>query len=111
MIGRFLRFLTGWRQRRRLARELHPEHFREMVLELTELTRMADQLLKETAEQAINMDKVRREMAELTRHLENPAFRRLPVERRRELKDGLDRSREAVLQALQASSPPTTYLQ
>ena len=111
MIARLKRFLSGWRQRRRLARELHPERFREMVLELTELAGMAEQVFQDTAEQAINMDRVRREMEELSRHLENPAFRHLPVERRRELKDGLDRSREAVLQALQSSSPPTAYLQ
>ena len=111
MIKRIRERLDRWRQRRHLARELRPERFREMVDELTDLTLMASRLRQETTEHALAMDEVRREMEALAKHLDDPAFGRLPVERRRELKDGLDRSRKAVLQALQGSSPPTTYLQ
>jgi hypothetical protein len=103
VIGPVKRLLARWRLRRRQARELHPERLRRMVDELSELTLIA--------ENAVHMDEVRRDMENLAKQLDDPQFRHLPVERRREFKNGLERSREAVLEALQSSSPPTTYLQ
>ncbi len=111
MIGPVKRLLARWRHSRRQARELHPERLRRMVDELSELTLMAARIRQEAAENAVHMDEVRRDMEKLAKQLDDPEFRHLPVERRREFKNGLERSREAVLQALQSSSPPTTYLQ
>lgn len=111
MIRRFMDMLASWRQRRRQARELRPEHFREMVDDLNNLTVMAARVRQESEKNAACMDSVRRELEQLAKRLDDPGFHRLPVERRREIKDGLDRSREAVLDVLQSSCPPTAYLQ
>ena len=98
-------------ERRRLAREIHPEAFRELAGELVALAELASKV--RPAEQAfqIKARRIRQEMLELRRMTARPEFRTLPPKKKLELRESLRSSREQLIKTLRDAPVVTTTRQ
>jgi len=105
---------TKWRgmaEKRRLAREIHPETFRTMAAELAELAEVASKVRPEEQAFLLKARRIRREMLELGRMAARPEFRMLPSRKRIELRESLLSSREQLLKTLCDAPVVTTTRQ
>ena len=98
-------------EKRRLAREIHPDAFRSMASELVDLAELASRVRPEEQSFQLKARRIRQEMQELTRMTSRPEFRMLPSKKRLELRESLLSSREQLLQTLSDAPPATTTRQ
>jgi hypothetical protein len=98
-------------EKRRLAKELHPETFRTMAAELAELAEVASKVRPEEQAFLLKVRRIRREMQELGRMADRPEFRMLPSQKRLELRESLLSSREQLLKTLCDAPVVTTTRQ
>lgn len=98
-------------EKRRMARELHPETFRTLAAELAELAEVASKVRPEEQAFLLKARRIRREMQELGRMTNRPEFRMLPSQKRLELRESLRSSREQLLKTLCDAPVVTTTRQ
>uniref|UniRef100_I2PXW7 Uncharacterized protein n=1 Tax=Desulfovibrio sp. U5L TaxID=596152 RepID=I2PXW7_9BACT len=98
-------------EQRRLAKEIHPETFRNMAAELAELADLASKARPEEQAFLIKARRIRKEMLELERMTTRPEFRMLPSKKRQELRESLLSSREQLLKTLSDAPVVTTTRQ
>lgn len=103
--------IRALRERRRLAREIHPAAFRVMADELASLAELASKVRPEEQSFQIKARRIRQEMEELTRMTTRPEFRMLPSKKRLELRESLLSSRQQLLQTLSDAPVATTTRQ
>jgi len=96
---------------RRVAREIHPEAFRNMAGELAELAELASKVRPEEQAFLLKVRRIRQEMLELKRMTSRPEFRLLPSKKRLELRESLRSSREQLLKTLSDAPVVTTTRQ
>jgi hypothetical protein len=100
----------AWRARRasrRLRREVEPEVFARLAVEIRELALTA----ASTCPGAMGIPALTSDIDELTRTVGTPEFSRLSVERRLLLRQGLIKSRQQLIASLQGAARPTRYPQ
>jgi hypothetical protein len=98
-------------EKRRVAREIHPETFRLMASELVDLAELASKIRPDEQAFQLKTRRIRQEMQELTRMTKRPEFRMLPSKKRLELRESLLTSREQLLQTLSDAPVATTIRQ
>jgi hypothetical protein len=97
--------------RRRLARDIHPDAFRIMASELVTLAELASKVRPEEQSFQLKARRIRQEMQELSRMTSRPEFRMLPSKKRLELRESLLSSRQQLLQTLSDAPVATTTRQ
>jgi type I site-specific restriction-modification system R (restriction) subunit len=98
-------------RRRKLSRQLDPESFRELSMELQELADKASKLcLHEPSFQA-KLKRIKVEMEQLDDLASKPEFKRLSPKKRMELRASLMHSREQLLEHLHQAPSPTQTIQ
>ncbi len=98
-------------ERRRLAREIHPETFRDLAADLVDLAELASKVRPEEQAFQLKARRIRQEMLELERMTKRPEFRLLPSKKRLELRESLLSSREQLLKTLSDAPVVTTTRQ
>lgn len=95
----------------RVAREIDPRTFLELTAELREMAEAASKLWQQEPELQARVQRIKSDMAQLEALAVRPEFKRLPAERRLELKQSLVESRQQLLDSMHQAPPPTTLLQ
>lgn len=111
MLGWIAEKWKSWRAYRKLIHEVDPRNFRKMAAEIHELAQLAARVCppgQDLTEQIANID---REMERLEKMATRPEFRRLSTGKRLLLRQGLEESREQLLQAIGTAPSVTTTLQ
>ncbi|MBG0776224.1 MAG: hypothetical protein H0S85_07280 [Desulfovibrionaceae bacterium] len=107
--------IAAWRLSRRTARELRreldPESFRALARELAHLARLAEGIWPREHEFHGRIKHIQAEMERLERLAGGPSFRRLPPEKRLELRASLLQSRTQLIETVATAPSPTTRLQ
>ena len=98
-------------ERRRLARLIDPEAIGRLAGEVADLARAAGAIGPQEESFQARVKRLKAEMEEISALAGRPEFRRMPLERRRELRQSLLASREQLLAAVQSAPTPTTVLQ
>lgn len=98
-------------ERRRLARLIDPEAIGRLAGEVADLARAAGAIGPQEEDFQVRVKRLKAEMEEITALTGRPEFRRMPLERRRELRQSLLASREQLLAAVQSAPTPTAVLQ
>lgn len=108
---RIASFLRRLAQRQRLSREIDPRTFLELTAELRDLAEAASKLWQEEPEFQARVRRIKSDMDQLEALAVRPEFKRLPAERRLEIKKSLVDSRRQLLDSMYQAPPPTTLLQ
>lgn len=111
VLTRLRNILRTLADKRRLAREIHPETFRDMAGELVDLAEAASKARPEEQGFQLKARRIRQEMLELQRMTERPEFRMLPSKKRQELRESLLSSREQLIKTLTDAPVVTTTRQ
>lgn len=111
MFGKLRALWNEWRERRRHAREIAPRTIRVLAEELRELAEIAERVAPVDAETLVRLRRVRHEMTDIMALTRRPEFHRIPAQRRLDLHDGIQRTRDQILESAQASATPTPRLQ
>ncbi len=82
-----------------------------MAAELRELARIAEQVCAEQETLMNRVERIKAEMDELERMTAAPEFRRLPLERKLELRKSLSESRDQLQRSVRTAPSPTKLLQ
>ena len=107
-----LRAMWQWiRNRRRLRRETSPDSFRHAAAEMLELIGMARRLWPGDSQFQARLQRIEREMHQLHSLTEQRQFRHLSLQKRLELRDSLQRSRQMLIHSLETVPPPTDRVQ
>ena len=107
-----LRSLLHWlKNRRRLKRETSPDAFRRATEEMLELIGMARGVCPCDSQFQTRLQRIKR--ATHHRHDLTPQhqFRNLSLQKRLELRDSLQRSRQMLMHSLETVPPPTDRVQ
>lgn len=111
MFARLKAFFTSLARRRRLSREIDPQAFLELAAELHDLAEAASKLWQQEPEFSARVRRIKSDMDQIAALAARPEFKRLPAERRLELKKSLADSRQQLLDSMYQAPPPTTTLQ
>lgn len=111
MIAALKRLLARRARLKRLKRELSAQRFRQLADELTRLSLLAAQMDPAGGREEGGAARLRLEMQELLRMVDDPSFGRLSMNERRHIRQSLLQSRQAVLKALRSFDPPTQFRQ
>lgn len=98
-------------EKRRVAREIHPDSFRAIADELETLAELASKIRPDEQDFQLKTRRIRQEMQELARMTKRPEFRMLPSKKRLELRESLLSSRDQLLQTLSDAPVATTTRQ
>lgn len=85
--------------------------FHSMAEELRELTRVAQEILPGEHAFQTRVRRIREEMEQLDELARKPEFKRLPPQKRLELKQSLVASREQLIETVRTAPAPTETLQ
>jgi len=96
---------------RRLSREIDPRSFLELTAELRDLAEAASKLWQQEPEFQARVRRIKSDMDQLEALAARPEFKRLPAERRLELKKSLADSRQQLLDSMYQAPTPTSTLQ
>ncbi|MEW5775066.1 MAG: hypothetical protein AB1916_16225 [Thermodesulfobacteriota bacterium] len=110
-LDRIRAFLQSLAQKRRLAREIDPQAFLELTAELRDLAEAASKLWQQEPEFQARVRRIKSDMDQLEALAARPEFKRLPAERRLEIRKSLADSRQQLLDSMYQVPPPTTTLQ
>ncbi len=103
-----------WRrmqEQRRIAKEVDPKKFRELADEMRELACVAEKVWPREHDHYRKVQSIRAEMEQLAELTTQPAFRRLPQEKRLALRKSLEDSREQLIKVVQTAPSPTQMIQ
>ncbi|GEM_PF-874007 len=100
-----------WRSYRALVRQVDPQNFQRMAREIKELAQLAAQVSPENADIRSQISNIQREMDQLGEMAAKPEFRRLSTGKRLLLRQGLEQSKEQLIQAIEAAPSPTDLIQ
>ena len=92
-------------------REIAPESFSLLVTEILHLARLVEKIRPGDHELGAKLSRLEQEIKHLQRLLNKREFKRLSPEKRLELKQNLVFSRQQLLEAMGAASPPTNRIQ
>ncbi len=107
-----LRSLLHWlKNRRRLKRETSPDAFRRATEEMLELIGMARGVWPGDSQFQTRLQRIEREMHQLQELTAQRRFRHLSLQKRLELRDSLQRSRQMLMHSLETVPPPTDRVQ
>ncbi len=101
----------SWRAYRKLIREVDPRNFQKMATEIHELARLAARVCPPGQELAEQIANIEHEMDRLKTMASRPEFKRLSTGKRLLLRQGLEESREQLMQAIGTAPSVTTTLQ
>jgi hypothetical protein len=110
-LARVKAFFRRLAQEQSLSREIDPRAFLELTAELRDLAEAASKLWQQEPEFQARVQRIRSDMDQLEALAARPEFKRLPAERRLELKKSLVDSRQQLLDSMYQAPPPTTTLQ
>lgn len=99
------------RERCKHSREIAPRTIRDQAAELRELAEIAERVAPVDAETLVRLRRIRHEMNDLMDLTRRPEFHRIPAQRRLDLHNGIQRTREQILESAQAAPTPTPRLQ
>ncbi|WP_432735634.1 hypothetical protein [Maridesulfovibrio sp. FT414] len=111
MIGWINGLLHNAKERIRIAKEINPRSFRSMAREISDLADACAQVCTPQSEMLRKVEKIKREMSQLTELTHQPEFRKLSVQRKMELRQSLIQSREQILESMQDAPSPTKLIQ
>ncbi len=97
--------------KRKLARDIRPDAFRQLAAELSELAEIAARVSPEETAMQRKAGRILREMEELSRMIRRPEFRRLTEEKRLELRESLLLSKSQLLKTVSEAPAPTQLRQ
>ena len=104
---RWRRFLL----RRRKARDIRPEAFRCLTMELRELARVAEGVRPQESDALAKIHRIQKDMEQLEQLTSKREFKRLPPEKRFQLRQSLINSRDQLLASVSSAPSPTSTLQ
>ena len=107
----FMPFSQWLRRRFEERRSISRQNILHLAGEINDLIRVASEVRSEDHEFLQRLDSIQEKIDLLRDLTRQKAFSRLPVSRRRELRDGLLSSRDSLVEAIQHSPPPTNILQ
>lgn len=111
ILHRLKAFFARLAQQQRISREIDPRSFLELTAELRDLAEAASKLWQQEPEFQARVRRIKSDMDQLEALAGRPEFKRLPAERRLELKKSLADSRQQLLESMHQVQPPTTRLQ
>ncbi|GAU07578.1 hypothetical protein [Desulfoplanes formicivorans] len=91
--------------------EIAPESFASLTSEILELARLVGTIRPEDHQLSHRLTKLEREIRQLQSLLNTREFKRLSLEKRKQLKKNLVFSRQQLLEAMGAAIPPTDRIQ
>lgn len=97
----------SWRAYRKLIHEVDPSNFQKMAGEILELAQVAARVCPPGQELCEQITNIEREMSRLGEMAIRPEFKRLSTGKRLLLRQGLEESKEQLLQAI-GTAPATT---
>lgn len=101
----------SWRAYRKLIKEVDPKNFQRMAVEIRELAELAAQVCPYTEDIRDQIVNIQKEMDRLSNMVGKPEFRRLSTGKRLLLRQGLEQSKEQLLQAIESAPSPTEVIQ
>jgi hypothetical protein len=101
MIGWFKRKIETAKAHRKLARQTDPRNFKRLAIEIRDLALLASQLNRSIIV----------EMERLSELADRPEFRKLSTGKKLLLRQGLQESREQLLESIESAPSPTQTLQ
>ena len=110
----FRGLVKRWRdfmEARRRAREIAPEAFIDLSAELREMAEVVSKLRHSDPAFQPRLARIMREMTHLESLATKPGFKRLPLEKRMELRRSLLASREQLLESMSEAPAATDTLQ
>lgn len=110
-LARIRGFIRRLAQEQRISREIDPRSFLELTAELRDLAEAASKLWQQEPEFQARVQRIRSDMDQLEALATRPEFKRLPAERRLEIKKSLVDSRQQLLDSMYQAPPPTTTIQ
>lgn len=99
-----------WASRAR-RREIAPESFTMLTKEILELAHLLEKIRPADQELGIKLSRLEQEINHLQTLVGNRSFKKLSAEKRIALKKNLIFSRQQLLEAMGAASPPTERIQ
>jgi hypothetical protein len=111
ILDRVKAFFHRLAQQQRLSREIDPQAFLELTAELRDLAEAASKLWQQEPEFQARVQRIKSDMDQLEALAVRPEFKRLPAERRLEIRKSLVASRQQLLDSMYQVPPPTTTLQ
>jgi hypothetical protein len=111
MIGWFKRKVETYKAQRRLARQTDPRAFKRMAMEIRDLALLASQLNPRERDIHKLIRSVIVEMERLSELADRPEFRKLSTGKKLLLRQGLQESREQLLESIESAPSPTQTLQ
>jgi hypothetical protein len=110
-----LRYLRDkWAQivsNRSKKQEIAPESFTVLTKEILELAQLVEKIRPGDQELGIKLSRLEQEIKHLQTLVGKRSFKKLSTEKRMELKKNLVFSRQQLLEAMGAASPPTERIQ
>ncbi|QGY40808.1 hypothetical protein GM415_11960 [Pseudodesulfovibrio cashew] len=103
--------VEAFRAQRKLARQIQPKNFKRMAEEIRDLAVLASQLSPRGKEIQQLIRNVIIEMDRLRELADRPEFRRLSTGKKLLLRQGLQESREQLLESIESAPSPTDRLQ
>lgn len=111
ILARIKAFFGRLLLQQRLARDIDPRAFLELTAELRDLAEAASKLWQQEPEFQARVRRIKSDMDQLEALAARPEFKRLPAERRLELRRSLADSRQQLLDSMYQAPTPTTTLQ
>lgn len=111
MFGWINGLIHNAKERIRIAKEITPRSFRSMAREISELADACSQVCSPESDMLTKVERIKREMVQLTELTHQPEFRKLSVQRKLELRQSLLQSKEQILESMQDSPSPTKLIQ
>lgn len=100
-----------WRSYRDLLKQVDPQNFQRMAVEIRELAQLAAQVSPDSEDIRTQISNIQSEMDRLGEMAAKPEFRRLSTGKRLLLRQGLEQSKEQIIQAIEAAPSPTDVIQ
>ncbi|MGX9366874.1 hypothetical protein ACTVJH_12660 [Desulfoplanes sp. PS50] len=92
-------------------REIAPESFTVLTTEILELAQLVEKIRPGDHDLGVKLSRLEQEIKHLQVLVEKRSFKKLSCEKRMELKKNLIFSRQQLLEAMGAASPPTERIQ
>ncbi|WP_147821989.1 hypothetical protein [Salidesulfovibrio onnuriiensis] len=100
-----------WQSYRALVRQVDPQNFQRMAREIRELAQLAAHVCPDSADIRMQISNIQHEMDRLDEMASQPEFRRLSTGKRLLLRQGLEQSKDQIIQAIEAAPSPTDIIQ
>lgn len=103
--------IQGFKAQRKLAKQIQPQNFKRLAQEIRDLAVLASHLNPQSKDIRKLIRNVLTEMDRLSELADRPEFRKLSTGKKLLLRQGLQESREQLLDSIESAPSPTQTIQ